>query len=512
MATLSITAPRTEARVEWGTEASLALHVPGWVGDGGDHLFVVPERSGGTYPWVQVDEPPAGGPGIAVVRFDASLAPHPRAGHYPVRVTAWRGSQQASVVVRFVVPRHPCLQVTPRPSVTFDPLTGTATVKLALWSCGNIDLDVSWSAHIRGRKVTVDPAQITVVADGRHVDTTLTIEVPDGTVDVEHELHLSARSEAGVETVLPPRAPPLPSPRVPPRPVRRRLVGGVIVAAAVAAGAVLTVSRLSATGGPPRSGPGDTEAAPPTDPPATDAGTAAPGPETTAGPSPTEPVGSTEGTVPSTTSPPQIEAEQSEQAVEALVGGEATASFLISNIGGSDAKLSVSGSFDNGPFSLGVVTCGGRLGPEETCGIEVAFRPVEAGTYASHLAVEDAEGGAPLDLVITGQAGNVDLVPIIGTDPLPSTCPVSATDCFAFTVLNQGDFAAPATEATVEPAGTEPLLFTVEVPPLAAGEQQDIAVTMNCPSRCEARVTVDSAGVVPESDEQNNVYAPPFVK
>jgi hypothetical protein len=292
--------------------------------------------------------------------------------------------------------------------------------------------------------------------------------------------------------------------------VRRRLVGGVIVAAAVAAGAVLTVSRLSATGGRPGSGPADTEAAPPTDPPATDAGTAAPGSATTAGPPPTEPVESTEGTVPTTISPPQIEAEQSEQAVEALVGGEATASFLISNIGGSDAELSVSGSFDNGPFSLGIVTCNGRLGPEETCGIEVAFRPVEAGTYESHLAVEDAEGGATLDLVVTGQAGTVDLVPIVGTDPPPSGCPASATDCFAFTVRNQGDFPAPATEATVEPAG-EPLLLTVEVPPLPAGEQRDVAI-MNCPSPCEARVTVDSAGVVPESDEENNVYAPPVVE
>ena len=97
----------------------------------------------------------AGARRSVVVVFDPSAGPKPRAGDYLVQVSVERGGQQASTAVHFVVPRHPCLTFGPRPSWTWDPSSSSVTVTLQLWNCGNVDLNLTWSARLEGRRLRV---------------------------------------------------------------------------------------------------------------------------------------------------------------------------------------------------------------------------------------------------------------------------------------------------------------------------------------------------------------------
>ena len=199
MAPLSIAADRVEIRVTAGIPAAINFEVSGWPGPG-LAVSVASEPAGLADQWISAVVSPAGGTTWrGVVTFDPSRGSRARPGTYPVEVSVHGDDQRASTVVRFVVERHPCLQIRPQPSFTWDPFANTAKLRVALWNCGNVDLGVDWTARLKGRHLEVNPATVSVLADSGVTETTLSIKIPDAKVDLETEIDMEARSEVRVD-------------------------------------------------------------------------------------------------------------------------------------------------------------------------------------------------------------------------------------------------------------------------------------------------------------------------
>ena len=198
MVALRIAAERTEAVVAGRTAASVRVECTGWTGTVPPIVSVAAEQAGVAYPWVSIEASSARGSTSAVVTFDPTRDRRPGPDTYPVVVSVETGGQRASTTVRFVVERHPCLRISPQPSFTWDPLTNSATLKVGLARCGNVDIDVSWSAQLNGRHLEVEPATMTVFADGGPADAILTIKIPEG-VDLDTKIDIESVSELGVE-------------------------------------------------------------------------------------------------------------------------------------------------------------------------------------------------------------------------------------------------------------------------------------------------------------------------
>jgi predicted nucleic acid-binding protein len=56
----------------------------------------------------------------------------------------------AATAIEFEVERHPCLQIGPKPTLTWNAVTSTATLNVSLWNCGNVGLDVGWKWDTTG--------------------------------------------------------------------------------------------------------------------------------------------------------------------------------------------------------------------------------------------------------------------------------------------------------------------------------------------------------------------------
>jgi len=243
MTVLQIVADQPEATVTRGEPRTIRSSVTGWSGSAAPSASLAVGQNGSP-DWFTVE--------VVAWRdashfVDVTLDPtrgtrRPRPGTYEVHVSVGNEKQPASTTLRFRVDRHPCLQIGPTPSITWNALSNSVSVGVSVWSCGNVDLTVSWSARVGGRRLEVDPPTLGVSADAGIVDTTLNVRLPDGKVDVETELELAALGE-GIEVrpqVL--RVPAL----IKPEPDRRRqwirrlVVLGVLVALVAAAGVALS--------------------------------------------------------------------------------------------------------------------------------------------------------------------------------------------------------------------------------------------------------------------------------
>jgi len=352
------------------------------------------------------------------VTFDPSRGARPRPGTYPVEVLVEAGDQRASTTVRFVVERHPCLQIRPQPSFTWDPFTSTANLKVAVWCCGNVDLDVNWAAQLKGRRLEVEPATVKVFADGGVMDTTLTINIPDGNVDLHTDIDIEALSDAGVDPFRASMEPDHGGASL----LRRgsgRLFGaaviGAIVLGAVAALVILSDGESTVSTG---SGTNETTSVAPSSgtPPETTEG---PAPSAT-GPSPTDGTSATPTDGTSATPTDGTSATPAELVVEndarqiSIFGGEVgQATFSVVNAGGSDADIGVRPpEITVGPpeaQSLFEVTeggCEGRLEPAGQCDVDVSFKPPASppGTYVAVIVLEERTTGRLLELEVTGIA------------------------------------------------------------------------------------------------------------
>ena len=497
MTSLPIAASCFEARVSAGRPASIHLELPGWTGRSNPTVSIAPAEGGPDYPWVSVDVSSIGRTTSVAVIFDPSIGPRPCHGSYPVQVSVWTGQRWASTTVRFVVDRHPCLEIDPKPSLTWDPLTNTASLKLAIWSCGNVDLDVSWSVALMGRRLEAEPATVKIAADGSVVDATLTIKLPDGEVDLDTEIDFAALSEA--EAKLFKR--PLAAPRSEPSPARSgsgRLFGLTLLAAILVVGTA-GVAILQ-TRNPLKVSTAE---------PVLDLGSDASVASTTS---------STSASALSTTSPKTTEESLIPPAVAKLVaetdlqqevtvnlGERGEATFLIANRGGSDADVDVTELREQNPFALALGGCEGSLEPGDQCVVEIAFEPAKAGTYTDHVIVTDSRTGQSLTLTVTGIAYTVDLIPSISESPLQkSGCPDKAQECFKFSVTNLGDGRSSATVADVLTLTDS---ASVAVGPMEPGEELQLVVAIAgaCQHGCSVSVAIDPSESLLESNEDNNV-------
>jgi hypothetical protein len=214
----------------------------------------------------------------------------------------------------------------------------------------------------------------------------------------------------------------------------------------------------------------------------------------------------TEGT--STTGRPPTPARlvlgsEARQVVEIATGTRGDATFVIANRGGSDANVQVTPPAQQTFFALGPGGCNGRLQPERTCEVHVAFAASKAGTFDVQIPLVDRTTNKSLTLAVTGIAVTVDLEAVVGTDPWSdSGCPV--TECFHFTVGNLATVASPATVARVSNGER---VVMVNVASLDAGGSADSspAIGRVCNPDCGASVTVDPDNSMTETTKKNNV-------
>jgi hypothetical protein len=410
-------------------------------------------------------------------------------------VTVESGGETASVVVRFVVERHPCLTVRPHPSFTWDPFTNTAKVKVSLWSCGNVDLDVSWSAHVDGRRLEVDPLKLTVFADGGPVDTTLTIKIPGG-VDIDTQIDLESLSEDGAKrfTVVAGGAAP-PEPRRSRRNLWRALASVAVAAIIVA---LLIVNALADDDEPTTISTATTAA--------TEAATTAETEPTTIAPPVITTQPPTTGSTATTTAvpPPRlVVVGKQDFDINAAVGGSGEATFVIANGGGRDADVHVVPPDEGSPFSLKSGGCKGALEAKKECEVTVTFEPSRGETYPLEITVEERKTGASLSLSVTGRAGAVDLTVSLDEDPWSTTCPGRAAECLTFIVTNRGDAPWPPTFVEVSSGSRVVHANLASVEPNVS-VVMTVVISKSCANDCSASVTVDSGDDVLESDETNN--------
>jgi hypothetical protein len=366
---------------------------------------------------------------------------------------------------------------------------------LQLWNCGNVDLNVTWSAQIDGRRLRVHAPAVEVPVDGGPVGATVTIEIPRGEVDVQGSVELEALSAADRRSWRVPRDRPQLVPR------RRqggwrggRLAAGLLgVVAAVAGWLVFDAVRdgdgpvvVTDTAAP---APASAEPTPGTAAPSSEAP-----PDTTAEP----------GTPVPPTAARVFVAGDPVRELAIAVGQSGEVSFEIGNDGGSAADVRLGDLQGDDFFAIGPGTCGGPLEPIGTCSVAIVFEPAEPGTYETRLVVEDGSTGDELELSVTGIAGTIDLQVEFASDTVrTSGCPGDAPQCLAFIVFNAGTAASPATIAEVESGET---VLRVDVPPLQPGAQRELLAGTgpSCTNDCGAGVAVDPDAVVPESDEENN--------
>jgi hypothetical protein len=395
---LRIVADQAEVRVTAGTATSVRLDVMGSPRPG-DPVVVslVPDPAGVADQWTSVEVSAAGGASSGTwVTFDPSRGSRPRPDAYPVEVQVTTGDQRASTVVRFVVDRHPCLQVHPQPSFTWNPVTNTATLSVALWSCGNVDLNVSWSAQLKGRHLDIQPGTLMVSADGTQVDTTLTITLPDRTVDLDADIDVQAVSEAGINvvsaSVLAKRG------RSSHEHHRGRLlavaIAGLVLFGTVVAIAVSLNSDDDRSSG---SGPVTTGATVPTT-------------ATTTNVTTTSVVETTTSARTTTVDPPHLVLKDSaKQEITPLGTPSGLATFRVMNTGGSDGDVTVT-EFRHSPtgrssaFLVAEQGCTDGLEPDEECIVQVSFLgpPPPAGKYSVVVHVEEHRTGGFLELTVNG--------------------------------------------------------------------------------------------------------------
>jgi hypothetical protein len=235
MSSLHIHVDKAEARIAAGRPASIHLVVTGC----GQHSPVVSVASrppGVADEWVSLETAFSGGTTSIDITFDPTHGSRPRPGDYWIDVVVDGDRQRVSRRVLFVVERHPCMQIRPEPSLTFDPFTNTVTMKIDMWSCGNVDLDIDWSARLEGRRLQLEPARVKLLADGSVVDTTLTIALPDGTIDLRSQIDIEATSQGGTTTF---QRPILAAPRR--RSWPRRRSAAVVGSAAIAATGIVAL-------------------------------------------------------------------------------------------------------------------------------------------------------------------------------------------------------------------------------------------------------------------------------
>lgn len=494
-----IAAERSTVRVDRQRPTSTMLAVTGW--DSGSVPTIALSAPGGHgLAWVSVHASTTAGATLAVVVvFDPARGRKPRPGTYVVDVHATSGSEVAATRLEFVVERHPCLQVSPRPTFTWDPLSNTATVGVSLWSCGNVDLDVTWTARVRRRRLIVEPATVHVGADGGAVPVTLSISIPKGKVDVDTEIVLHARSAAPtVSTVATTGL----APAARPRHGTHALAAAMVIVAAVLVGVVAAVSRDGGAASSPPAALDTTSAPVPTVPEP---------PDTTVGASTSVPDTSAETTTIPTTSavplPPKIVVEGAvRQALRVAIGRRGTVTFVVANRGGSDARVRVKADGERPSPSFSVVPggCDGVLGAGQTCEAVVAFAPTKPGPLTAGFVVVDDVAGASIPLTVDGAVDIVDLA-VAFADPAWGSrgCPAKAPECFYVTVRNHGTVGSPATTVRVT-SGTR----SIDVPVRPLGPDESLALVASlaraCDIGCSATATVDPTHAIPELTETDN--------
>src|SRR5947209_143099 len=113
---LHIVADRVEQTAKRGGTSSIRVDVTASTGADAPVLTLTSLQGGPAYPWLSLQRA-AGGAGTSwLVVFDSTSDPRPRPGSYAVVVAVDAGGQHDSTTIRFVVERHPCLQIRPHPS------------------------------------------------------------------------------------------------------------------------------------------------------------------------------------------------------------------------------------------------------------------------------------------------------------------------------------------------------------------------------------------------------------
>jgi hypothetical protein len=193
---LSVGVERRKARVNWGRPASVGAVVLGAIGPSSP---VVEVRPGLAEQWLQIV---ATSDDRRNLVFDPSLGDRrPRPGSYRVAVVAQHQGERAGAAIVFEVPSQPCLQIGPNPTLTWNAVTGTATLNVALCNRGNVGLDVGWSVRVDRQRVSVEPATVALAADARWVSSSITFSVPGG-LDADTEVDVHTLSPAGPQPVL----------------------------------------------------------------------------------------------------------------------------------------------------------------------------------------------------------------------------------------------------------------------------------------------------------------------
>ena len=193
---LSVGVECRKASVNWGRPASVGAVVLGATGPGAP---VVEVRPGLAEPWLQMM---ATADDRRIVVFDPSLGDRrPRPGSYRVALVAHHEGERAGAAIVFEVPRQPRLQIGPKPTLTWNAVTGTATLNVALCNRGNVGLEVGWSVRVDRQRVSVEPATVAVAADARWVSASITFSVPGG-LDRDTEVDVHTLSPAGPQPVL----------------------------------------------------------------------------------------------------------------------------------------------------------------------------------------------------------------------------------------------------------------------------------------------------------------------